>query len=98
HPLSTLFPYTTLFRSQVEQLAKGDREAVKILLESLLLSGLAMSFAGITRPASGVEHYFSHVWEMRHLEFGTPQDFHGLQCGIGTDRKSTRLNSSHVKI
>lgn len=70
--------------SQVEQLAKGDREAVKILLESLLLSGLAMSFAGITRPASGVEHYFSHVWEMRHLEFGTPQDFHGLQCGIGT--------------
>ena len=55
-----------------------------ILLESLLLSGLAMSFAGITRPASGVEHYLSLVWEMRHLEFVTPQDFHCLQCGIGT--------------
>lgn len=70
--------------SHAEQLVQGDHEAVKILMDSLILSGMAMAFAGITRPASGVEHYFSHVWDMRYLEFHTPKDYHGIQCGIGT--------------
>lgn len=70
--------------THVEGLASRDQQAVKLVMESLILSGIAMSFAGFTRPASGVEHYFSHTWEMRHLEFNTPTDFHGIQCGIGT--------------
>lgn len=70
--------------SHVEDLAKGDHEAVRLLMESLILAGIAMSFAGTTRPASGVEHYFSHLWDMRHLEFDTPKSLHGLQTGIGT--------------
>jgi glycerol-1-phosphate dehydrogenase [NAD(P)+] len=31
-----------------------------------------------------VEHYFSHVWDMRGLEFGTQVDLHGIQCAMGT--------------
>jgi glycerol-1-phosphate dehydrogenase [NAD(P)+] len=43
-----------------------------------------MNYAGLSRPAAGVEHYFSHVWDMRGLEFGTNTDFHGIQCAVGT--------------
>ena len=46
--------------------------------------GVAMAYAGVSRPASGVEHYFSHVWDMRGLALGTPVDLHGVQCAIGT--------------
>ncbi|NLU36147.1 MAG: sn-glycerol-1-phosphate dehydrogenase [Clostridiales bacterium] len=65
-------------------LAVRDPEAVKNVLDGLILSGMAMGFAGISRPASGIEHYFSHVWDMRALEFNTNNDLHGIQVGIGT--------------
>lgn len=60
------------------------RAAVCRLAEALVVSGLAMNYAGISRPASGMEHYISHILDMRALEFGTPSDLHGIQCGIGT--------------
>ena len=59
-------------------------EAVKAVFYGLVVGGLAMNYAGVSRPASGVEHYISHVWDMRAEEFGTPWDFHGIQCAIGT--------------
>ncbi len=65
-------------------LLKRDDEAIKAVFEGLIIGGVAMSYAGVSRPASGVEHYFSHVWDMRALEFGTNMDLHGIQCAIGT--------------
>ena len=62
----------------------GDRDAVCRLTEGLVMSGLAMNYAGISRPASGMEHYISHIIDMRALEFGTPADLHGIQCGMAT--------------
>lgn len=61
-----------------------DEESVKSVMEGLIISGIAADYAGISRPVSGVEHYFSHIWDMRALEFGTPWSLHGIQCGIGT--------------
>ena len=65
-------------------LLKRDEEAVRAVFEGLIIGGVAMSYAGVSRPASGVEHYFSHVWDMRALEFGNNMDLHGIQCAIGT--------------
>ena len=65
-------------------LLKRDKEAVKAVFEGLVIGGVAMAYAGVSRPASGVEHYFSHVWDMRGVEFGTPVDFHGIQCAMAT--------------
>ncbi len=62
----------------------GDENAVAAIFEGLLIGSAAMNYAGISRPASGVEHYISHVIDMRYEEFGTPCDFHGIQCAIGT--------------
>ena len=68
--------------------AKGlllrDTAAVEAVFEGLALCGAAMKIAESSRPASGVEHYISHVWDMRSESFGTPTAFHGTQCAIGT--------------
>lgn len=60
----------------------GDPDAVGTLTEGLILTGLAMRCAGVSRPASGCEHYISHIRDMRALAYGTPADLHGIQCGV----------------
>lgn len=65
-------------------LINRDEESVRSVMEGLVISGIAADYAGVSRPVSGVEHYFSHIWDMRALEFGTPWALHGIQCGIGT--------------
>ena len=61
-----------------------DPDAVGAMAEGLVLAGIAMSFARVSRPASGLEHCFSHIWEMMALERRRPYDLHGLQVGVGT--------------
>ncbi len=69
---------------QAAAAVQGDRDAVCRLTEGLVLAGMAMNYAGISRPASGMEHYISHILDMRGLEFGTPCELHGIQAGYGT--------------
>ena len=64
-------------------LSRSD-EAVAALFDGLTIGSVAMNYAGISRPASGAEHYISHIIDMRSEEFGTPADLHGIQCAIGT--------------
>ncbi len=61
-----------------------DPEAIEAITEGLILSGIAMAFAETSRPASGLDHYFSHCWEMMALERGEVSDLHGIQVGVGT--------------
>ena len=68
----------------VPQLPNKDPDAIRSVMEGMVIAGIAMKYAGTSRPASGMEHYISHLWDMRKLEFGTPADLHGIQCGIGT--------------
>ena len=67
-----------------EGLLKREDAAIEAVFEGLVIGGVAMAYAGVSRPASGVEHYFSHVWDMRGLEFGTKVDLHGIQCAMAT--------------
>ncbi len=73
-----------------EGLLARHEEAIEAVFEGLVIGGVAMAYAGVSRPASGVEHYFSHVWDMRGLEFGTQVDLHGIQCAMAT-MKSVEL-------
>ena len=68
----------------VEKLMARDPDAVAAVAEGLVIAGLSMAYAGMSRPASGLEHYFSHMWEMMALERGLPYDLHGIQVGVGT--------------
>lgn len=70
--------------SEAQGLLERSPAAVANTFESLIICGAAAEFAGSSRPASGVEHYISHIWDMRGLCFGTPTALHGIQCAIGT--------------
>lgn len=70
--------------SHADGLLRRESDAVRAVFEGLVVCGAAMEFAGLSRPASGVEHYISHIWDMRALALGAPADTHGIQCAIGT--------------
>src|SRR5204862_2512292 len=78
-PTSTLFPYTTLFRSNLVQ----EEDARRVLFEGLFVPGKPPVKHGL-RPHPHV-HRGDLVVELQDGEH--PRD-----------RKSTRLNSSHVEI
>ena len=67
-----------------QNLLNRDSVAVQAVFEGLVIGGVAMNYAGLSRPASGMEHYISHILDMRAVEFGTAADLHGIQCAIGT--------------
>lgn len=62
---------------------RRDKEAVKHLMEALVLSGVAMSFTGNSRPASGSEHHLSHYWEMQFQMEDKKPVLHGIKVGVG---------------
>lgn len=55
-------------------------EFIGVLANSLVLSGIAMDFAGSSRPVSGSEHLFSHALDY----YAKTQNLHGIQVALGT--------------
>ncbi len=60
-----------------------DIEAIRRLTISLMMSGFAMQAALSSRPASGAEHQFSHLWDMEHHTYEGVSPSHGFKVGIG---------------
>jgi glycerol-1-phosphate dehydrogenase [NAD(P)+] len=58
---------------------QGLEESAWVVVKALVSSGVAMSIAGSSRPASGAEHLFSH--RLDALEPGVA--LHGHQVGVG---------------
>src|SRR5256885_11654434 len=79
-PRSTLFPYTTLFRSEDFYYAGGLPALLRVLAPQLDLTCLTITGKTLGENIAGAEIYNADV--IRALE----------------DRKSTRLNSSHLVI
>src|SRR5206468_5842920 len=85
-PRSTLFPYTTLFRSLLGTFAlglacgPGETGFRSLRLESLLARGGALDPAWL------------------RIAFVLMLVGYGTKMGLAPDRKSTRLNSSHDQI
>jgi glycerol-1-phosphate dehydrogenase [NAD(P)+] len=67
-----------------QALHAGDRQATQNLFEGLIMSGIAMQISRSSRPASGSEHRFSHLWEMQVLAHGHESVPHGFKVGVGT--------------
>jgi len=65
-------------------IAAHDRDALKGLVEGLLISGFAMQAHGTSRPASGSEHQMSHLWEMDGVAVDGEPAAHGACVGVGT--------------
>lgn len=76
--------YAKAATDNAEAAVKGDKKAVEAVINGLCLVGMAMTYAKSSRPASGVEHYYSHLWDMRCLEEHRQCELHGIQVGVGT--------------
>ncbi len=63
-------------------IASGSERGVRRLLEALLESGFCMLDFGGSLPASGAEHHYSHLWEMKLLREGRPAILHGAKVGV----------------
>ena len=68
-----------------EALAGGSPDRMSALFEGLALTGFAMQATHSSRPASGAEHLFSHIWEMGGVTAPDGSEpSHGCKVGIGT--------------
>ncbi|MBQ9975770.1 MAG: sn-glycerol-1-phosphate dehydrogenase [Clostridia bacterium] len=67
-----------------EKLLERDAESVRTLMEALVLVGIAMSFAGNSRPASGSEHHLSHFFEITGIIDGEKYLPHGIDVVYST--------------
>lgn len=61
-----------------------DPKVIGDIMSGLVLSGVAMSLYGNSRPASGCEHHMSHYWEQVCAQRGVRPAPHGIQVGVGT--------------
>jgi glycerol-1-phosphate dehydrogenase [NAD(P)+] len=68
-----------LLLEKADDIRSGLEEAVWQAVKCMITSGVAMSVAGNTRPASGAEHMFSHMLDC----IAPGQAMHGEQCGVG---------------
>lgn len=58
----------------------GDDDFLQVLAEGLVMTGISMSVAGDSRPASGACHEINHAFD---LLFPKRAASHGEQCGLG---------------
>ena len=77
-------------REDVWQLIQGnirrwvsDSKDMLNIFEGLAATGYSMQMMLDSRPASGSEHLFSHVWEMEGLQKDGTDVSHGFKVGVG---------------
>ncbi len=77
--------------------SRRDPGAVRGLITGLLMTGFAMQAARSSRPASGAEHQFSHLWDMEHHTHHGVAPSHGFKVGIGS-LASTAIHEALLKL
>ncbi len=55
-----------------------DENSINLLMEALVIAGVAMSYVNNSRPASGSEHHLSHFFEITGILEGTDYFPHGI--------------------
>lgn len=63
-----------------DSIKEGLELSARLVVKMLFSSGMAISIAGSSRPASGSDHLFSHALD----KVAKKPALHGEQCGIGT--------------
>src|SRR5699024_12554632 len=89
----TLFPYTTLFRSGVCKVAEGHTHITDVLETSNIVKTKDPVTGTVGAEADGVRLDPESYVSMNFWGFPAKDG-----CAPALDRKSTRLNSSHVSI
>lgn len=61
-----------------------DGNSIKNLMDALVIVGVAMSYMGNSRPASGSEHHLSHFYEVINIMSGAEYFLHGIDVAYST--------------
>lgn len=69
-----------ILMDSADSIKPGLPESARTVVKALVASGVAMSIAGSSRPASGSEHKFSHALN----QIAQRPALHGEQCGVGS--------------
>lgn len=76
-----------------------DEGAIQTLMEALVGVGIAMAYAGNSRPASGSEHHLSHFFEVIGIMTGEPYLHHGTDVAFSavyTQRLREKILASNA--
>ena len=99
-----VYDLTYEMAEKVKNLAEGVRErdplAVASLMEALVTVGIAMSFVGNSRPASGSEHHLSHFFEITGILDGKEYFAHGIDVvysAVATARLREKMMNGKPK-
>ncbi len=65
-----------------EGIASRDEETIGALMEALVTVGIAMSYVGNSRPASGSEHHLSHFFEITGIIENKDYFAHGIDVAF----------------
>ncbi len=69
-----------LIIESAESIKPNLEESAWLVVKSLIVSGVSMSVAGSSRPASGAEHMISHTLD----RLAPGKAYHGEQVGVGS--------------
>jgi glycerol-1-phosphate dehydrogenase [NAD(P)+] len=70
----------SMILESAEDIRPGLEESAWVVTKALIVSGVSMSVAGSSRPASGAEHMVSHTLD----QLAPGKALHGEQCGVAT--------------
>ena len=70
--------------AMADKVTEKDEQTAGMIFESLLKTGIGMSFMKNSRPASGCEHVISHLMECIELRDGIIPNYHGEDIGVCT--------------
>lgn len=81
---AVFLPVLRSFLDQDDAFQTGGLATATAMAHNLVAAGFAMTFAGESAPASGLEHVTSHTLDMLAPSRGRPIGNHGEQCGLST--------------
>jgi glycerol-1-phosphate dehydrogenase [NAD(P)+] len=84
HAWSLVQPRLRAWLADPAAVRANEGAAIARLTEGLIMAGLAMQACQSSRPASGAEHQFSHLWDMQGHTCQGAAPSHGFKVGIGT--------------
>ena len=67
-----------------DKVTLNDEKTAGMIFESLLKTGIGMSFSQNSRPASGAEHIIAHIIDCLEIEQGLMPNYHGEDVGVCT--------------
>ncbi len=73
-----------VWMSDAAGVKRRDLEVTRRLTLALMVTGFAMQASCSSRPVSGAEHQFSHLWDMEHHSYRGITPSHGFKVGIGS--------------